>query len=131
MVSALLTTWTHTGFIAHTRTVAEFYRHKRDVFARAMETELTGFAEWTVPEAGMFFWFKLLIGGEEDSEQVIKTRAFEAGVLALPGVVFMPGGEKTGYVRASFSLLDEADVREALRRLRGVVEEERRIRGLA
>ena len=43
------------------------------------------------------------------------------GVLALPGVAFLPGGGKTAYVRASFSLTSEADVDEALRRLRGVV----------
>ena len=101
-----------------------------------MAREMTGLAEWSVPEAGMFFWFRLLIGVDgdgavEDSDQIVRTRAFERGVLALPGAVFMPGGEKTGYVRASFSLLEEADVQEAVKRLRSVVEEERKERGLA
>lgn len=65
-------------------------------------------------------------GEELDSESLIRTKALDAGVLALPGNVFLPGkGRKTGYVRASFSLLDEADVEEACRRLGAVVKEAR------
>lgn len=60
-----------------------------------------------------------------DSESLIRTKAFENGVLALPGTVFLPNGAKTAYVRASFSLLEEAEVREALRRLREVLVRER------
>ncbi len=60
-----------------------------------------------------------------DSESVIRTRAFEKGVLALPGKVFLPNETKTAYVRASFSLNDEEEVFEALRRLREALEEAR------
>lgn len=114
-----------------------------------------GLAEWTKPEAGMFFWYIILVSslhpviydlhsvmsasasrfklilptadasGEGDSESLIRTKAFENGVLALPGTVFLPNGAKTAYVRASFSLLEEAEVREALRRLREVLVRER------
>lgn len=70
----------------------------------------------------MFIWFKLLIADkpeeEGDSLDLIRNKAFENGVLALPGTVFLPDGRKTAYVRASFSLLPEEDVNEALRRLR-------------
>lgn len=76
-----------------------------------------------------FFRFKLLLPGEGDSESIIKTKAYEQGVLALPGTVFLPSGGKTGYVRASFSLLSEEDVEEALMRLRQVLTEETRTRG--
>lgn len=62
---------------------------------------------------------------EGDSESLIRTKAFENGVLALPGTVFLPNGAKTAYVRASFSLLEEGEVREALRRLREVLIRER------
>jgi tryptophan aminotransferase len=47
-------------------------------------------------------------------------------VLALPGTVFLPNGRKTAYVRASFSLLSETDVDEAVRRLKEVILEVRR-----
>jgi len=76
----------------------------------------------------MFFWFKLLLNsnnltedGGGDSETVIKTKAFEKGVLALPGTVFLPNGTKTAYVRASFSLTEEEDVDKAIQRLRDAI----------
>lgn len=56
-----------------------------------------------------------------DSEAVIKTKAFEKGVLALPGTVFLPNGRKTAYVRASFSLTPEHDVDLALQRIKDAV----------
>ena len=56
-----------------------------------------------------------------DSEAVIKTKAFEKGVLALPGTVFSPSEIKTAYVRASFSLLEEEDVDKAIQRLRDAI----------
>jgi len=52
----LLQTWGYDGFQKHTEHVSAFYRMKRDVFQRVMETHLSGVAEWTPPEAGMFFW---------------------------------------------------------------------------
>ena len=76
--------------------------------------------------------FKLLLpaasesDSEGDSEALIRTKAFENGVLALPGTVFLPNGRKTAYVRASFSLLDESQVDEALKRLREVIIEARK-----
>ena len=76
--------------------------------------------------------FKLLLkepgtegGEEEDSEHTIRNKAVEKGVLALPGTVFLPDGGKTAYVRASFSLLEESEVEEAIKRLRAVVLEAR------
>ena len=71
--------------------------------------------------------FKLLTGGEGegDSNEVIRNKALERGVLALPGTVFYANRRKSPYVRASFSLLEEADVDEGLRRLREAILESR------
>ena len=74
--------------------------------------------------------FKLQLGNsgaetEGDSEAIIRTKALENGVLALPGTIFLPSGRKSTYVRASFSLLPEDQVDEALRRLREVILEAR------
>ena len=130
ITSVLLRAWGYDGFIAHTESVSNFYKQKRDVFERALKTHLDGLAEWDTPEAGMFVWFKLLIadkpGEEGDSFDLIRNKAFENGVLALPGTVFLPDGRKTAYVRASFSLLSEEDVNEALRRLRVTILEARK-----
>ncbi|KAF8176239.1 PLP-dependent transferase [Mycena galopus ATCC 62051] len=118
---ALLSAWGVEGFLAHTRAVSEFYGAKRDVFEAAMQRHLTGLVEWVPPQSGLFFWFKLLIPGEDDSGRVVRTQAFERGVLALPGTVFLPNGRATAYVRAAFSLLSAEEVDEALRRLRATI----------
>lgn len=125
IILTLLRSWGREGFLAHVENVAAFYRAKRDVFEAAMRRHLHDIAEWNTPEAGMFFWFRLLLGKDGDSEIVIRTKAFEGGVLALPGTVFFANGAHTAYVRASFSLLEEEQVNEALRRLRVVILKER------
>ncbi|KXN86754.1 Kynurenine/alpha-aminoadipate aminotransferase, mitochondrial [Leucoagaricus sp. SymC.cos] len=123
IVYRILDSWGYDGFKVHTGRVSAFYREKRDVFQAAMEKYLAGYAEWVKPEAGMFFWFKLNLNSNVsdedggDSEFAIRTTAFENGVLALPGKVFLPNGNKTAYVRASFSLSPPEDVYEALKRL--------------
>ncbi|PCH42123.1 PLP-dependent transferase [Wolfiporia cocos MD-104 SS10] len=135
----VLSTWGYDGFQAHIARVAEFYRAKRDAFEAAMQRHLAGLAEWSTPEAGMFFWFKLLLSdpsapdaaadaSDHDSEDIIRRKAFERGVLALPGTTFYPSGAKTAYVRASFSLLPPEQVDEALRRLRETILDARRER---
>ncbi|KAF5374493.1 hypothetical protein D9615_009117 [Tricholomella constricta] len=132
IVWKLLDSWGYEGFKKHTENVSEFYRTRRDVFERAMQKHLSGLAEWTIPEAGMFFWFKLLLGDdpsvEGDSQAVIRDKAVERGVLALPGTVFLPNGRKTPYVRASFSLLDDAEVEEAVNRLGKVIQDARALK---
>lgn len=70
--------------------------------------------------------FRLLVPGD-DSESLIRTRAFEKGVLALPGTVFLPNGRKSAYVRASFSLNTEEEVEEALKRLGDAISEARAV----
>ena len=130
IASILLRSWGYDGFITHTYRVSDFYRQKRDAFERALRTHLNGLAEWDTPEAGMFVWFKLLIadtpGEEGDSLDLVRNKAFENGILALPGMVFLPDMRKSAYVRASFSLLSEEDMNEGLRRLRVTILESRK-----
>jgi len=126
IVQSLFDAWGYDTFMEHTRRVSKFYKTKRDVFERAMQRHLTGLAEWVPPEAGMFYWFKLLLPPSEgapegDSDDLIRRKAVEAGVLALPGTSFFVSGKRTPYVRAAFSLLPEKDVDEALKRLAEIV----------
>lgn len=76
-----------------------------------------------------FIRFKLLMNPnpdeEGDSRELIQTKAYENGVLALPGTVFLPNGRKTAYVRAAFSLSTPEQVNEALKRLKIVLLRER------
>ncbi|KAG8707522.1 hypothetical protein FRC09_001776 [Ceratobasidium sp. 395] len=129
IILAILKHWGSTGFHAHISNIAGFYRAKRDVFDAAMTKHFRPagrepLAEWTKPEAGLFFWFKLnLLPSKSDSFHLVRTRALAKGVLAVPGAAFYPSGRKTSYVRAAFSVIGENEVDEALKRLAGVVRE--------
>ncbi|KAG8906041.1 hypothetical protein FRB99_007698 [Tulasnella sp. 403] len=127
---ALFQHWGYEGFDAHIDHIAMVYRQKCELFEAAMREHLTGLAEWTTPEAGMFVWFKLLLperveSKEGDSEQLITNRAIKDQVIALPGTTFFPLGRKTSYVRASFSVLEEQHFPELMKRLAKLVREAR------
>lgn len=151
---ALLNSWGIQGFKDQCHTVSQFYKGRRDVFEAALNKHLGGMVEYTSPEAGMFLWcvfmwrkvkragfvyvlpllrFQLLIpppsddlnSTEGDSAELIRSKAFDNGVLALPGTSFFANGRRSAYVRASFSVLNDEDTDEALRRLAEVVREAR------
>merc|ERR1712188_16966 len=69
----LLQHWGPDGFKDHVDRVQAFYRSQCDVFIAAAEKHLTGLAEWSVPNAGMFVWIKLL--GIKDSFDLITKKA--------------------------------------------------------
>ncbi|KAJ3189522.1 hypothetical protein HDU85_003153 [Gaertneriomyces sp. JEL0708] len=119
----LLNKWRQDGLLQHTTAVAAFYKQKRDTFLASADKWLTGLAEWTVPDAGMFVWIKLL--GIDDSSDLIKRKAMEKKVLLVPGFEFFPNATKTPYVRASFSIAEPKDMDEALRRLSELLKEAR------
>ncbi|KIO34447.1 hypothetical protein M407DRAFT_16963 [Tulasnella calospora MUT 4182] len=127
---SLLNHWGYEGFQQHVDYISSVYRRKRDLFVAAMRRHLTGLAEWSIPEAGLFVWFKVLLppvpGSKEgDSEDLIVRRALKEKVLALPGTSFFIDGRTSAYVRASFTMLAEEHFDEAMRRLAGVVNEMR------
>lgn len=47
----------------------------------------------------------------------------ECGLLAIPGVAFMPDNRRTCQLRASFSLVTEEQANEACRRLAQLVDD--------
>jgi tryptophan aminotransferase len=61
------------------------------------------------------------IAGEGDSDKLIRTKALEALVLALPGCAFYPGERVSAHVRASFSVVSDEEIEEGLRRLSELV----------
>lgn len=65
---------------------------------------------------------------EGDSFDLISNKAFDRGVLALPGTSCFPLGRRSAHVRAAFSVLNDDDTDEALRRLAEVVREIRESR---
>ncbi|KAI8327384.1 pyridoxal phosphate-dependent transferase [Blakeslea trispora] len=122
MAYQLLSQWTHQGFYEHVDRVAQFYREKRDDFVECLDRHMKGRAEWVVPQAGMFVWLRLF--GVADTYDLVMTRAVKENVLAIPGVAFLPYGDKSEYVRVSYSNVSKSNMDEALKRLARVVDQE-------
>jgi tryptophan aminotransferase len=70
----------------------------------------------------MFVWLELKLPPGMDSFELLRSQGMKNGVLAIPGVAFMPRGEQTCYIRVSFSLVPERDMEEACRRIAGLVD---------
>lgn len=122
---ALFREWGDDGWASHICSVQELYRRRRDHFLKCAQQHLGGLAEWTVPEAGMFVWMRLL--GVTDSKTFIEGPARDHKVLLVPGSCFTAHAEiPSPFVRASYSLASENDMDEALRRLASLLEESKR-----
>jgi len=114
IVISLLKHWGTEGFDNQVKKVQQYYTDKRDMFLSSANKYLKGLCEWDIPTGGMFVWLKVL--GVTDTEELIKLRAFKAGVLLLPGRAFSPNDEPSPYVRASFSIATEDQIDLALKR---------------
>ncbi|KAI8371567.1 pyridoxal phosphate-dependent transferase [Radiomyces spectabilis] len=121
MAYELLKLYGHQGFFEHVHRVANFYKEKRDLFVECLEKHMKDYAEWVVPQAGMFVWLKLK--GIKDSQDLIMTKAIEKKVVAVPGLAFMPINKVTPFVRVSYSNVNQAQMDEALSRLAEAIAE--------
>eukprot|EP00127_Corallochytrium_limacisporum_P005694 Clim_evm73s210 gene=Clim_evmTU73s210 len=118
---SLLRAWASKGdgFERHIAMICEFYRRRRDVMIAALEKHLTGHATWGIPKAGMFVWIKL--DGISDSKTLIEQEAREAKVILIPGQVFMPNGQTSNHVRASYSTATDEQIDTAIGRLADIL----------
>ncbi|ORX61546.1 PLP-dependent transferase, partial [Hesseltinella vesiculosa] len=122
MAYELLNKWGYEGFLDHVKTVASFYEGKAKVFLECLKRHLTGIAEWTEPDSGMFCWLRLV--GVTDAEKLILEKAIAKNVLAVPGAAFLPNDGPSPFVRLSYSNVTTENMDEAIRRLAEVIKEE-------
>ncbi|XP_070553942.1 kynurenine/alpha-aminoadipate aminotransferase, mitochondrial-like isoform X2 [Ptychodera flava] len=119
----LLNQWGFEGFRNYADEVSQFYLKKRNMLLAAAGKWLTGLAEWTVPNGGLFLWIKIL--GIDDTHKMITDKAIEKQVLLVPGnAFFQDSGKKSSYVRASFSDQTWEEMDEGMRRLAELIKEE-------
>jgi tryptophan aminotransferase len=122
LATKLLRHWGQAGFLAHCAKVAHFYKQRRDAFIAALERNLIGKATWTLPAAGMFIWVNLCVPPAFDSFDIMTRLAQHHGILAIPGVEFMPDKTKTTNLRLSFTMIPEDKMDEACSRIAKLVE---------
>jgi 2-aminoadipate transaminase len=103
----------------HLDRIKQLYRAKRDVILATLKETMPESIRWTEPEGGLFIWLTCPEG--IDTDALFQT-AVKAGIVYIPGSKFYPrGAEKKNEVRLNFSYASQADLREGVTRLAGLM----------
>jgi DNA-binding transcriptional MocR family regulator len=105
----------------------EVYRERRDALLHALSDLMPDGTTWTRPDGGLFVWATL--PGGLDSKAMLP-RAIAARVAYVPGTGFYADGSGAGNMRLNFSFSAPARLREGVRRLAGVMEQELALRAV-
>jgi len=103
----------------------ELYRERRDTALAALTALMPAGAEWTRPEGGFYIWMTLPEGLDAKAMQ---PRAVHSRVAYVPGIGFYADGQGVRNLRLSYCFPEPDRIREGVRRLAGVVEEELELR---
>ncbi|MEU4715931.1 PLP-dependent aminotransferase family protein [Micromonospora purpureochromogenes] len=99
----------------------EVYRERRDAMLAALEDLMPDGTTWTTPAGGLFVWANLPDGLDA---KAMMPRAIAARVAYVPGTGFYADGSGTGNMRLNFSFPSPERIREGVRRLAGVMEQD-------
>ena len=102
----------------------DVYRRRRDVLLEALEEHLPAEAEWTRPDGGLFIWATL--PSYIDTTDLL-ARALREHVAFVPGRAAYLDGRGGSAMRLNFSGVSEDDLREGMRRIGKVVNEQVRL----
>jgi 2-aminoadipate transaminase len=102
----------------------DVYRRRRDVLLEALEEHLPAEAEWTRPDGGLFIWATL--PPYIDTTDLL-ARALREHVAFVPGRAAYLDGRGGSAMRLNFSGVSEDDLREGVRRIGKVVNEQVRL----
>jgi 2-aminoadipate transaminase len=103
------------------RSLRELYRRRRDTMLDALAEHFPSEASWTHPQGGLFIWATL--PDFLDTTDLL-ARALQRNVAFVPGRAAYLDGRGASSLRMNFSGVDEADIREGVRRIGEVVAEQ-------
>ncbi|MEU0564182.1 PLP-dependent aminotransferase family protein [Nonomuraea sp. NPDC005983] len=103
----------------------ELYRERRDALLEALDALMPPEVTWTKPAGGFFVWVTLPEG--LDSKAILP-RAVAERVAFVPGTGFFSDGSGSRQMRLSFCFPEPDRIREGVRRLAGVIEQEMQLR---
>lgn len=106
------------GFRKHCFEISKFYKQRRDVAVHAAKQHLFDLTSFSIPEAGMFLFFK--VNGVKDTRQ-LASLAVERGVLIVPGAEFFAYERDSDCFRVSYSTASDEAIHEAMKNLRSVI----------
>ncbi len=99
----------------------ELYHERRDAMIDALDALMPPGCRWTKPTGGFYVWLTLPEGLDA---KVMQPRAIHGRVAYVPGVGFYADGDGRGDMRLSYCFPEPERIREGVRRLAGVIEEE-------
>jgi DNA-binding transcriptional MocR family regulator len=103
----------------------ELYRERCDAMLEELALELPRDCTWSAPTGGFFVWLRLPEG--MDSKELLP-RALRARVAYVPGRAFYADGSGDREMRLSFCYPTSDRIREGVRRLAGVIRDQRALR---
>ncbi|HVE64007.1 MAG TPA: PLP-dependent aminotransferase family protein [Mycobacteriales bacterium] len=99
----------------------EVYRERRDTILDALAHHLPEGTRWTRPAGGFYTWVTLPHGLDATA---MLPRAVQGRVAYVPGSAFYADGSGTSRMRLSYCYPPPERIREGIRRLAGVIDEE-------
>lgn len=109
------------------KTYREIYRERRDALLSALADLMPAGTTWTRPAGGLFVWATLPEGLDS---KAMMPRAIAARVAYVPGTGFYADGAGRANMRLNFSFSAPERLREGVRRLSGVMEQELTMRAV-
>ncbi|WP_157407990.1 PLP-dependent aminotransferase family protein [Actinomadura atramentaria] len=103
----------------------ELYRARRDAMLDALDSLMPEGCTWTRPGGGFFVWVTLPEGLDA---KAMAPRAIAERVAYVPGTGFYADGGGRRNMRLSYCFAEPDRIREGVRRLAGVIENEIRMR---
>ncbi|MEQ4715999.1 PLP-dependent aminotransferase family protein [Nonomuraea sp. B19D2] len=103
----------------------ELYRERRDALLDALDSLMPPEVTWTRPAGGFFVWASLPEG--LDSKAILP-RAVAERVAFVPGTGFYSDGSGARHMRLSYCYPEPDRIREGVRRLAVVIEQEMQLR---
>jgi DNA-binding transcriptional MocR family regulator len=109
------------------KTFREVYRERRDAALGALADMMPAGTRWTVPTGGFYIWVTLPEGLH--SKEMLP-RAITERVAYVPGTGFYADGNGAAHLRLSYCFPPPDRIREGVRRLAAVVEQELAMRSV-
>ena len=103
----------------------ELYRERRDAMLSALSALMPPGCTWTHPDGGFYVWLTLPPGLDA---KVMQPRGIAERVAYVPGIGFYADGSGQRELRLSYCYPPPERIREGVRRLAGVVEQELELR---
>jgi DNA-binding transcriptional MocR family regulator len=125
--AAITTYFATMPWLEQLKTFRETYRERRDAALSALGDLMPAGTRWTVPNGGFYIWLTLPDGLH--SKEMLP-RAIAERVAYVPGTGFYADGTGASHLRLSYCFPPPERIREGVRRLAAVVEQEVALRAV-